>query len=405
MAMNRIHKTDLDSGERIALALRAGDVGLWDWDLGRGMLTYYDPMEGGAFATHCSARVCAREDAVHSDDIPCIMQKLDDHVREQTPFYETEHRLRSDSSEWRWVLCRGKVVEKDKAGKPLRVSGIHVDITARRQAQEEAELHKQQLANAERLASLGYLVSGVAHEINNPNHIIMSFAGILAEVWEGALPILEHYYRENGDFDVGGSPFSELREEMPEMCSKILGNSRRIAAIVERMRAYGREHPPLPSEPEHFNSVVQSALVLLSDQIESSSADISMLYGADLPKIRISYQQIERAVVSLVRNAIESLPAEEHTIVVETSYDDDADEVRLRVQDEGVGMSADTLEHATDPFYTTKRDSGHAGLGLAMVSKIAKEHGGTISFSSETGKGTTALLRLPTVAHPEGLTP
>jgi PAS domain S-box-containing protein len=133
---------------RMELALEVGHVGFWDWNALRGELLYHNPLGQEGSGPHSAGRVCMREDAVHKDDTSCISEAIQGHLENQTPFYEVEHRIVSESGEWRWVLCRGKVVEWAVSGEPLRVSGVHVDITEQKRAQEETELRREQLVQS-----------------------------------------------------------------------------------------------------------------------------------------------------------------------------------------------------------------------------------------------------------------
>ncbi len=274
-------------------------------------------------------------------------------------------------------------------------------LSERRRAEAEAELRRRQLVQADRMASLGHLVSGVAHEINNPNHIVMTYAEVLADTWEGAVPVLEQYFKEHGDFDIKGSTYAQLRDEVPAMFTGIVNGVQRIAAIIDELAVYGREHSTETMELEQINRVVQSALVLLGNLLKRSTKHLSVNYGEGLPLVVGNYQQLEQVIISLVRNACQALESREDGIRVETVFDGDAKKVLIRVIDDGRGIPDDVLEHVTDPFFTTRRESGGTGLGLAVSSKIIEEHSGTLTITSVSGEGTTATVTLPAVAGGE----
>jgi signal transduction histidine kinase len=108
-----------------------------------------------------------------------------------------------------------------------------------------------------------------------------------------------------------------------------------------------------------------------------------------------NFQRLEQVIINLIQNACQAVRDTRKGIFVSTAYDENRKGVAVRVEDEGVGMPPDVLPHITHPFYTTKADSGGLGLGLSISSKIVKEHGGTLTFASELGKGTQAEIVLP----------
>lgn len=272
------------------------------------------------------------------------------------------------------------------------------EIVQRKQAEENARLRQQQLVQADKLIALGSLVSGVAHEINNPNQFIASHIAPLRQAWEGARPILERYYDENGDFLLGGASYSELRHEVPEMFSAVLQGSQRIKTIVDELRQFAMERPTKHTEPLQLNRVVRSASSLLSSLLKNSTERFSVDLDDDLPLIVGDYQRLEQVIINLVQNACQAMANRNGGIKVSTQYNSEERTVVLRIEDEGIGIPTESLDRIMDPFFTTKRASGGTGLGLSISSAILAEHGGTLDFSSTLGQGTTATVVLPAAA-------
>jgi polar amino acid transport system substrate-binding protein len=268
-------------------------------------------------------------------------------------------------------------------------------ILDRAWAEKEARQKDLQLLQLDKMAAVGTLVSGVAHEINNPNNFIMLNAPVLQDIFDDILPILDAYYRENGDFTMGGLPYTEIRENIAMLFSGILEGAKRIKNIVESLKSFARSDARNLMEPVDVNSVVKTALALVNNQICKTTTHFSVRYGKDLPLVKGNFQRLEQVVINLVQNACEALEDNRKAIVLTTSFDPMKRKVLVEVQDEGTGISAECLKKITDPFYTTRRHHGGTGLGLSVSSAIVKDHEGTLTFSSHPGKGTTARLRLP----------
>jgi signal transduction histidine kinase len=248
---------------------------------------------------------------------------------------------------------------------------------------------------AGKMVALGTLVSSVAHEINNPNNFIMLNTPLLSEAWEGAMPIVDEYYERNGDFIIGGMKYTEIRENIPALFSGIWDGSKRIKQIVEDLRNFVRRDTADMSQSVDVNAVLKSAVTLLSNMIMKSTNHFSIEYGKNLPILRGNFQRFEQVMINLIQNACQALSDTRRGIFTSTSYDEKRRSIVVKVEDQGTGMGPEILSHITDPFYTTKSDSGCVGLGLSISSRIVKEHGGTLTFASEPGKGTKAEIVLP----------
>jgi PAS domain S-box-containing protein len=284
---------------------------------------------------------------------------------------------------------------RDANGNPVGFRGLARDVTDRKESEERERLHQQQLMQASKMVELGTLVSGVAHEINNPNNFIMLNAPLLVDSWHAARPILEEYYKENGDFLLGGMLYSEMKENIPKLFSGILEGSERIRQIVDDLKNYVRPDTSDLSQSVDLNSVVRSAVSLLSNMIGKSTDHFSVDLERDLPVVKGNFQRFEQVVINLVQNACQALPDRKKGIRVSTRWHKVNDNVVLQVEDEGIGIAPENLPLISDPFFSTKNESGGVGLGLAISSRIVKAQGGTMSFASEPGKGTKAEVLLP----------
>jgi len=277
----------------------------------------------------------------------------------------------------------------------LRTADLTREIAERRHAEEELRLNQQQLVQADKMAALGILVSGVAHEINNPTGLILLEVPTVKRFFGDAATILEQYYRDNGDFACGGLPYSRMREEIPRSLDKLQDAGKRIKRIVDDLKDFARQEDSSSTELVDLNHVVQAAVRLVEPTIRKATTRFSATYGEQLPRFRGNSQRIEQVLVNLILNACQALPDPERAIELATVCDTQRTTVTFRLRDEGTGIAPEHMARLTDPFFTTKRDSGGTGLGLSVSAGIVKKHGGEMSFASTPGSGTIVILTLP----------
>ncbi|NJD36504.1 MAG: PAS domain S-box protein [Betaproteobacteria bacterium] len=275
------------------------------------------------------------------------------------------------------------------------VTAIMRDISTRKHLLETARQQELKLIQTNKMTALGTLVSGVAHEINNPNHLILMNSGILADVWNDAREILDIHAIGAGAFKLGGLPYDEMRESLPQLIKNIRDGASRIERIVADLKNFAR--PRKLGEPAVFslNEAVEHAMRLLNHLIGRKTARFQTRLAEHLPPIRGDAQQAEQIIVNLLVNALEALPDPSCGVSLSTFAVAAARSVGLEVRDEGIGIAPEHLEHLCDPFFTTKQEQGGTGLGLAITASLVRTHGGRLSFSSEPGKGTCVRVWFP----------
>lgn len=280
-----------------------------------------------------------------------------------------------------------------------RTASLAREVAERQHAMELLRENQAQLVQADKMAALGVLVSGVAHEVNNPNGYILLNMPVLKDVYLDALEMFEQRFREQGDFILGGLRYSQMREELPGMLDEMLEGARRIKRIVEDLKDFARREDSPRHVPVDLNAVVRAAARLLDSRIRKATRRFELVLADDLPRIRGNAQRVEQVMVNLVLNACEALPDPDCAVRVVTEHDRYGGVVRVAVRDEGVGIPPEHLGRITDPFFTTKRDQGGTGLGLSVSAAIVTEHGGTIEFRSPPGAGTTVVLTFPVITE------
>lgn len=265
---------------------------------------------------------------------------------------------------------------------------------------EEVRKQQQQLIQADKMSSLGTLVSGVAHEINNPSGLILLNLPMLSDAWDDALPLLDHLYNE-GRFDIAGLDYQRIRSEIPFVLSEMNEGAQRIRRIVNDLRDFARQEPKDTAVPIDLNEVVATAARLLDVTIRGYTRHFSMTLDPYLPSMLGNAQRIEQVVVNLIINACQALPDDSRAVKVETRINHASQRLVLSVQDEGCGIAPEALSNLTDPFYTTKRESGGTGLGLSVSAGIVTAYQGEMDFYSRPGEGTRVEVSFPWNQHLE----
>jgi PAS domain S-box-containing protein len=283
------------------------------------------------------------------------------------------------------------------AGNGNYMTGIIRDLTTQKQLQETTRQQELQLIQANKMTTLGTLVSGVAHEINNPNQVVLMNAKILGEAWTDASDYLNDYAQEHSGFSLAGLPYEEMRRAVPALIRDLHDGARRIERIIGDLKHFSRPRERGAGNRLNLNDALERALRLLAHLIKSRTDHLNVRLAQQLPDIIGDDQHVEQIVVNLLTNAVEALPDRNRCVTVTTSFDALARAVVLKVRDEGTGIAAEHMARLCDPFFTTKQDSGGTGLGLAITSSLVRLHGGRIDFTSEPGKGTCAQVSFPAV--------
>ena len=302
-------------------------------------------------------------------------------------------RVKTCSREGTALVVSMRVKSVDICGNRL----VHLslrDMTEKVRHEEETREAQARLIHANKMSSLGLLVSGVAHEINNPNSFIMFNSSMLSEIWQDAVRILEGHYRSEGDFALGGLPYPEIGDAVRKLIDGISEGAQRIKVTVDNLKDFARQDDSGLDQPLDLNQAVLKAVSIMTPQVKKLCRNFSLNLGEPLPATRGNPQQIEQVVMNLLSNALQSLPDRERVVEVSTALSPRG-RLTVTVRDQGVGMSRETMERLSEPFFTTKSCQAGTGLGLHISQSIVKAHGGSLRFESEPGKGTSAVIELP----------
>lgn len=240
-------------------------------------------------------------------------------------------------------------------------------IVERKEAEDEKVRLQEQLFHADRLATIGQLAAGVAHELNEPLGNVLGFAQLAKKC-------------------------PELPQQALQDLEKIEKASLHAREVVKKLLLFSRQMPSKRTRV-NLNKLIKENLYFLESRCTKEGIEITYLLESDLPEIIADPSQLNQVIINLVVNAIQAMP-DGGKLILQTSSHDDKD-VIFGIEDTGVGMSADIQEKIFLPFFTTKDINLGTGLGLAVAHGIIMSHGGTVHVKSQVGCGTRFEITLP----------
>ena len=350
----------------------AGDV-VWDLDIPHERIVFSGKVREllGCDQAGSPKTIGDWRSLIHPDDLAEVVRKRELLIKVPNYPYACEYRIRCPDGSYKWILSRGVVMSRDRDDKPIRAVGTIVDMTEVRGLQEK--MHQ-----SDKMAALGQLSSGVAHDVNNDLGVIVGSAELILE--ESA----------------HGS-----REEV--LSSRIIATVKRSTDLVRRMLAFSRQAEIAP-EPLELVGFLKGFIDTLGRTLGAHIhtrlrvADRTQAYWVSLDR-----SMLESSLINLAINARDAMPTGgvlTFSLTCERSGQDEPDSVLLTVGDTGTGMSETVRRRIFEPFFTTKPAGGGTGLGLAMVYGFVQQSGGRIDVASEVGAGTRFLLRFPRVPAP-----
>jgi PAS domain S-box-containing protein len=257
---------------------------------------------------------------------------------------------------------------------PGRFATIFSDITKSKQAEEAAERLRQKAEMSSRLAAVGEMAAGIAHEINNPLTSVIGFSELL----------MEH----------------NLPPEVTEELKIIADGSHRVADIVKRLLTFARQSKPVRT-PVQINALIDNTIKLRSYVLETANIRVFTCYDETLPWIIADPSQMQQVFLNLIVNAEHAMKTANNKGELKITTEKHGQRIRIVFSDDGPGINSETLSHLFEPFYTTKGPAEGTGLGLSLSRSIVLEHGGEIWAESEEGQGATFIVELPITEAPE----
>jgi PAS domain S-box-containing protein len=360
-----------ESQEFMDISTRAGDLGLWVRDLERGDMWANERLRSlFGFGQNDALRFDDFLARIHPDDrshVDALLQQAQD----AGLLFEADFRVLSNGTE-RWIAAKGQSVGTGP-GRAMRRMGALTDITARKEAELEAQRHRDELAHVSRVSMMGQLASTLAHELNQPLGAILGNAEAAELFLEKDPPALD---------------------EVRAILVDIRKDDQRAADVIQRMRSLlirGR----LQLNTLVVGELIEEAIAFVKPNALLGEVAISVELAPGLPAVRGDRVQLEQVLLNLMLNGMDSLKgfaAEQRQLIVSARPGDDRT-VEVAVSDCGHGIPADGLDRIFAPFYTTKADG--LGMGLAISQTIIEAHQGHIRAKNNPRGGATFCFTLP----------
>jgi len=369
------HELEL-SDKRLNLAADSADLGLWEWDLIRDDI-WVSPTRRAQLGFPVSGKITL-EDLIsrwHVDDRDKVREALRAAVENGKGYNEEFRRVLADGSV-RWIASRGRV-HVNEQGKPIRLLGISMDITAQKQAELEAARQRHDLAHLSRVTALEELSSSLAHELTHPLTAILSNAQAAQR------------FLAADDIDLN---------EVREILDDIVAQDQRASEVIDHLRLlFKKGEPAQHCDDVDLNEVVHDVLKLMYIDLINRNVTVDTDLAQDLPPIAGDRIQLQQVLLNLVLNACEAFngsDTSERRLLIASKRENSA--VQLCVTDHGRGIPQEKLEQVFERFFTTKKEG--MGLGLSICRTIVKAHRGKIWVTNNANSGATFHFRLPIAA-------
>ena len=363
------------SDQRLNLAADSADLGLWEWDLSKDEI-WVTPTRRAQLGFPVSGKITF-EDLIsrwHADDRDKVRQALRDAI-ENGKDYEAEFRRVLADGSVRWVAARGRVYA-DKHGKPIRLLGVSIDITAQKQAELEAARQRNELVHLSRVTALGELSTSLAHELTHPLTAILSNA-------QAAQRFLA---RDDVDLD-----------EVREILNDIATEDQRAGEVIHRLRRLLKKgEPPKHCDDVDLNEVVRDVVKLMRNDLINQNVIVDTDLAQNLPAVTGDRVELQQVLLNLVLNACEAMAdggSSERQLLIASKLEKSA--VHVSVTDRGGGIPEEKPEQVFERFFTTKNEG--MGLGLSICRTIIDAHRGEIWATNNSDRGATFHFSLPIV--------
>jgi len=260
----------------------------------------------------------------------------------------------------------------------------------------EERLKERQLIQAEKMSSLGLLVSATAHELQNPNGVITLNLPILRDYLHELLPMLDKCFEDNRDYVAFRMPYQEIRREIYQLIDNMENSSNQITSFVAYLKEYSQLKEEKKFESVSLKSLVEQTLIICGNQISKTFKSFVMNIPKDLPPVCTDAQALKQVLINFLINAAQAADKKDSWLKLSAGSGNSwREHTKIEISDNGCGMDEITQQKIFDPFFTTKSEESGTGLGLYICYDLVNALGGRIEVESEPAKGTLFRVILP----------
>lgn len=365
------------------------DIGLWDWNIRTATLKISPSwLKFSNVNTDQAISVKQIRTFIHPDDADLVTQNITELIMGKKEYYMSDVRIKSNENKWIWVHNIAYILKKDKSGRPLRIYGISLNITWRKELEKSVILKEKQLKDSEKFETIGKIAGGIAHDYNNSLMGIIGFADLIEK--ETKCP------------------------DIAEYATQIIKAGNYSTHLTQNLLSFARKGNYLFSE----NDLCDILKEVLTQYESIKSKDIKIIKSLCIEKkrVRCDKSQISKILFHILRNAAEAMN-NKGTISISTEITKtiplridiqpgktsiqnikNGTYYQISITDSGEGISDNNLSYVFDPFFTTKDDFEHTGMGLAAAYGTVKAHHGYISADNDLQGGAIIKIFLPALA-------
>ena len=333
------------------------------------------------------------QEHIHPEDQEHVLKKLKSSTKKGT--HKFEYRFQTADGSYLWISDHRRLIKPSNRSRSYMV-GAWQDITEDKRIRQEAEFHLQQMIQSHKLKALGEVVTGVAHEINNPVSFIANNITMLEEMWNAVEPILASDGASHPDWGDKGIGYVEVCTNMKEIIDEFKIASQRIKRVISGLKEFARTDEAVDKKPVKIEEVIQGVMIIVGAQVRKTVSRMDIYVDSNLPPVQGHFQKIEQVIANLLINAHQSItPDRKGRIIITGRCIERLNAILIEIEDNGIGMKKEVLDHIFEPFFTTRRDLEGTGLGLSISYGLIKEHHGIIGVLSRPNIGSRFSIYLP----------